>query len=225
MIDIGDVRTRFRDNCADYFLSNGFKYFKKREAFRKIVSSEIEHLAHFRIIKTTQVLIEPSFSIRQMKIESLFHEVMGTPKKFIDMTSVLWPRATMLVPNMPEEILYCVDSDEKVIDSANAFVTLYRDYARKFFDSHSTLEEIDYVLNCAPLEPCTYQPSPLHRSCFGAIVSIMLNGSEAATGIIEAYSNVLETVDNGIHLQKYHYLVDVAKHRFAKKNFRVRSSI
>ena len=208
MIDIGEVRTRFRAECEDVFSSDGFRYFNKREAYRHKVSSKIEHLAHFRIVKTTQVLIEPSFSIRQLEVERVFHEAMDTPKKFIDMTSVLWPHATTLVPNISEEILFHIDSKEAIIESARIFTNLYLDYAQKFFDSHSELNEINHVLDSAPLKPCAYQSSPFHRCGFGAIVAIILYGRNEAVGIIEAHRNVLKTIDNGFYLPKYDSLVD-----------------
>jgi len=208
MVDIDEVRTRFRDECLTAFSADGFKYFKKREAFRRKASSEFEHLAHFRVVKTSRVLIEPSFSIRQLEVEGTFHEAMGTAKKFADMTSVLWPHAATLVPDAGEEIVFQVDSEESVVDGARAFAAIYRDYARTFFELRSSLDEIDRILNGAPLEPCAYQPSLLHRCSFGAVVALMLHGKENAAATVEAHRNVLATLNDGFYLPKFDRVVD-----------------
>ncbi len=205
-MDLDAVKIEFKNACALDLSNEGFKYLKKREAFWRQTESGFEELVHCRIVEVGEKQIEPSFSIRHLEIERIFHEAMGTPKRFRDMTSVIWPRAGLLIPGEDGQFTIEVAAGSSVTTSANAFLAVYRDFGRDFFRSCSSLREFDRVLNSAPLELCPFQPSPLHRCSFGVIVAMMVRGN-VATETVEAHRSVVEQLDDGFHVSKFDNLV------------------
>ncbi|MEO1614980.1 MAG: hypothetical protein AAFV88_03970 [Planctomycetota bacterium] len=199
------IEAEFKNGCSEDFSKDDFMFWKKRGAFRKKAGSEFEQLVHFRILDIGSFIVEPSYSIRHIEVERIFHNAMQTPKKFADMTSVVWPRAGLLIPNVGKDFVIEL-ATESITDSITNFLNIYRDYGASFLSQHSSLEELDRVLNNAPLDPCPFQPSPLHRCGFGIIVAKMLHGS-AAKATIESHCSVVEKLDGGFHMPKIHDLV------------------
>jgi len=196
------VRARFREVCEKVFSKDGFKFFAKREAYLCKQSFEWQYLAHFRVVKSTITLIEPSFSIRNIPVETIFHQGMKTPKKYIDMTSVLWTDANVLMGEV-NEIFFDVKTPEDVDYAAHKYVDIYQRYGKNFFDSFSSLEIIDQILNSNPRDFCPYQPSALHRCCFGVIVAIMCHGRAKAEALISEQREMLAKINNGYYLQNF----------------------
>jgi hypothetical protein len=201
-MNVTTAKTIFKSICENEFLLAGFKFSNKREAYKCKMSANVEYLAHCRVVNAGVVLIEPSFSIRYLPIETVFHNGMKTEKRFVDMTSVLWTGANTIM-NEEKDVIFEVYTPEDAKTAAFRFVDIYLKYGKHFFDSSSTLQRIDTILNCEPSVFCPYQPSSLHRSCFGSIAAIMCHGRNNAEETIAAHRNALLKVNSGFYLTNF----------------------
>ncbi len=206
-MNVMTARKLFRETCENVFAQDKFKFFKKRDAFKCKKSAEVECLAHCRVINASRVLIEPSFSIRYLPIEIVFHEGLKSDKKFVDMTSVLWTGAKTIM-NENKEVLFEVYAPEDAVSAAHRFVSIYKEFGKQFFETCSTLERIDSILNSEPLVFCPYQPSALHRCCFGSIAAILLHGREMAEEIIASHRDVISKEARGFYLSSFEAVIN-----------------
>jgi len=121
---------------------------------------DIDRLCHFRVVKiSSRVIIEPSFSLRQKRIESQFHDAAQTHQQFRDMTSIVWFGIDAVSAGQGFRSEYQIEDENDIAIAAEEYCRFVREYVQPFFQANHTLERIESLLNNKPEELCKFQPS------------------------------------------------------------------
>lgn len=149
-----------------------------------------------RLLKySSSYRVSTGVGVRADAVEEVFH-------RFSDRSKADQKRSTTIAT----ELLYLCDQarwqtmepwlkdSDDVVRSAVCIHSLAEEVAEPFFVAHSTLEDLDRVLNTTPTEPCALRAIEWERAAAGVIVASLLSRSDLGQ-LARQYESLLETAD------------------------------
>lgn len=147
------------------------------------------------------IRLTPTCGVRFNEVEDIFHKCSGFEEKYQKYTLTLvseiwrWKRQVDLHQ-------YILKTEDDVQNIATQILQNFKHDALKYFESYSTLVEVDSVFNSEPDQECIHQIMDFARCSRGIIVAKLCNRSNYEE-LVEIYRKRMLNQDKGFYLNPF----------------------
>lgn len=162
------------------------------------------HMFQIRFIPTAGGRVVPAVGIRIDRVEALLHRASGLEERFARDTMTIGAEVGSLLDSGPVEIP--VATPEDVPRAVNVATGLFDAVAIPYFDTYSSLEAVDHLLNDDPSATTPHSPSEWLRASTGLVVAT-LSRSRDFSALEQTYRSKVARLDRGFYLPQFDVLV------------------
>ena len=198
------------------FSRDGFKLIKARSAFERD-RKEVTDLYKLDFLSSTKgQRIQPGIVMRFASLDNVYHQVSGAKpadrKYHAAISFAIWR-----IYGGMEKYEFLLTSDDAVPSVVVKLVEVYRQIALPFFESHSTVADVDRLFNKAPNEYNTilYNADAWTRSAY-ATIAARLAGNRDYERLVRTYEEVMKTSNGGQKHGQYLALLKLLENETAK---------
>jgi hypothetical protein len=143
--------------------------------------------------------IVPGLGIRIHEVEKLYHDACGVEKTFRSHTLTINPALRDISKDVEYE--YSLQSPQDIPPLTEKIVRVFRNTALPIFESSSSLEEIDKILNDEPDKETPYYGIYLRQ--YKGIIVAKLNNRKDYEYLTELYRNKLKEIAGDFYIEDY----------------------
>jgi hypothetical protein len=204
--DVGLPRSAVVERLRAAVEPFGFRYDAKRQVFVRS-SGDAVHFFQIRFIpRGGLTFVEPSVGIRLGVIEDTFHKTSGFEQEFQAGTSTIGGEVWRIMGVSAKEHQYQLRSSSDVRDVVAAVKRDFEGTALPYFDSYSSTEAVDKLLNDDPEEKSPHRMMEWLRASTG-LIAARLTGRANYDSLVQIYREKVQRLDRGFYLPQFESLV------------------
>lgn len=149
-----------------------------------------------RLLKySSSYRVSTGVGVRVDAVEAIFHRFSDRPKADQKRSTTIATELLYLCDQARWQSLepWLKDVDD-VVRAAEDVHSFAEEIAEPFFAVHSTLEDLDRVLNTTPTEPCALRVIEWERAAAGIVVASLLHRSDLSQ-LAHIYDSLLKSAD------------------------------
>ena len=204
-----DPKSTLFERLEPELARDGFKVIKSRGAFERDRGdvSDLYKLDFYT--STAGNRIQPAVIMRFAELDRIYHQISGAKpadrKYHAAISFAIW----RVYGGSEKQYEFVLSGPETVESVAASLLTTFREIALPFFESHSTIADVDRLFNEAPNE----WSSLVHNTdrwtrCAYATIAAKLVGNPRYDQIVQTYASFLKTADGGHYHDRYRALLE-----------------
>jgi len=204
-----DPKSKLFEELATELGAAGFKLVKSRGAFEREREGVNDLFKLDFYTSTAGNRIQPAIIMRFASLDRLYHQVSGAKpadrKYHAAVSFAIWR-----VYGGPQKYEFLLSDESTVGTVAEKLSLTFREVALPFFDNHSTVADVDRLLNEMPNAPQTilYHTDGWTR-CAYATIAAKLAANPRYDELVGVYDAYLTALDGGHNRNRYLMLLRV----------------
>jgi len=184
-----------------------FKLVKPRAAYERERGNVTDTYSLGFLSSSKGDRIQPGLNMRYAELDRIYHQVSGArpadQKQHAAISFAIWR-----VYGGREKYEFLLAGEDTVERVAAQLIRTFREVALPFFESHSTIADVDRLFNEQPNSPESrlYNLNNVMRCCY-ATTAAKLVGNPRYAEIVQSYSEFLQAADQGFYVPQYQALV------------------
>lgn len=166
----------------------------------------VSQLFYVRSYKSgSSLVVEPGVGIRIDRIEEIFHRTSGFEAEYQPTTPTIGAELWRL-EGQSQAFRYRLNQEGDVGLVTEELSRAFAEKALPYFESYSTVEAVDRLLNEAPMEKTPHRVMDWLRASTG-IIAAKMTGRQNYDELVAVYRKRVERLDKGFYLPQYEALV------------------